>query len=381
MRWIIAIIPIIIITLIVTLPPISGQAPPTHTWWVDSDRGSDTRGTGTDAQPFKTITHALSRASGGDTVKVRAASPYDSANGERFPILMKRNVKIIGISTSVIDARTRPVIKGGADYAIPSSSRYVSVLGANGALISGFLFQAVNSGSGRDDGTSILCNATSPTIHDNQFTSSGNAHAGITTMGTAHPAIQNNEFGGTSLAWGITAYEESYPQIEGNKFSGRNGIDCTASSRPVIRNNLVSTQGAGISTKGSATATIIGNVIRRNRDYGVIVRMDSTPAIQDNLIKDNPVGIFIGEGNPVPDIGGGGRSLGNNTFENTVWDVENHSNAPISAKNNHWPNNCCEDIDAKIYDNEENLHSGDIDVGMCIICRARAPLSRPGSSG
>ena len=367
---------LVIIAIILIIPLTSGQRPAGHTWWVDSSRGSDSTGTGDEAKPFKTITHALSRASEWDTVKVKAASPYDTANGETFPIKLKRNVILMGVSTYTLDAKVMPLIKGGGSYVIPSSSRYVSVLAADGTSISGFLFQALNSGAGVSDAASILCNSTSPTIEDNRFTGSGNAHSGIALLGTAHPTIRNNQFESSGLVWGITAYGYSNPQIQNNRFTGSNGIDCSDHSHPLIEGNFVSTQGAGISTKGWSAATITDNTIFKNRDYGIIVRMDSTPAIQDNRITSNPVGIYLGEGNPVPVIGGGSSS-GNNTFNNTAWNIESHSNASISARNNHWPSVCCEDIDAKIYDDDESPLSGKVDIGMCVVCRARSSLSRP----
>jgi hypothetical protein len=46
--------------------------------------------------------------------------------------------------------------------------------------------------------------------------------------------------------------------------------------------------------------------------------MDSTPAIQGNIITQNTIGIFfLPADNPVPFIGGGGGSTGGNTFDNS----------------------------------------------------------------
>lgn len=350
---------IVFLVALVAIPSVSGLG---KTLWVDADRGNDRFGDGGETRPFKTITHALSVASAGDTIKVRAASrKYDEATGERFPISMKPKVAIIGVS--------RPTISGGSPYTLydplegATTTRYVSVLGADSSLISGFMFLA-KDGEG-SPGTSILCNSTSPRIIDNIFRATGSAHAGIATLGTAQPQIQKNVFLG-SLNWGITVYGESYPTITDNKFSTSNGIDCTSRSHPTIENNEISTNGAGISTKGQSSPTIRRNTISGNDGWGIMVRMDSTPAIQDNLITDNPVGIYIGEGNPIPDIGGGGRSHGNNTFNNSNWDIENHSRYNISARANHWSSPFCEDIYAKIYDKEEEARVGEVDTGICL---------------
>jgi parallel beta-helix repeat protein len=119
----------------------------------------------------------------------------------------------------------------------------------------------VNSPGGTNDGTAVLCDGTSPTIEKCTF--SGTAHAGITTLGTAHPRISDKNFAG-NLNWGITVYGESYPTISKNTFSTLNGIDCTASSHPSIENNKISCGSAGISTKGSANPTITDNTLNGN---------------------------------------------------------------------------------------------------------------------
>lgn len=359
MRRNVAKILIFIVVVLVSTLSVSGLG---KTLWVDADIGNDHFGDGGETKPFKTITHALSVASSGDTIKVRAAGrKYDEANGERFPISMKPKVAIIGIKS--------PRISGGASYTLydpmygESTTRYVSVLGADNSLISGFTFLA-KDGDGTP-GTSILCNSTSPEISGNTFKTTRSAHAGITTLGNAHPRIQQNVFLG-SINWGITVYGESYPTIIDNKFSTSNGIDCTSRSHPTIEDNEISTNGAGISTKGQSSPTITKNTISDNDGWGIMVRMDSTPLIQDNLITNNPVGIYIGEGNPIPDIGGGGRSHGNNTFNNRDWDIENHSIYTISAQANHWSSPFCESIDEKIYDKEDDARVGQVDIGTCL---------------
>jgi parallel beta-helix repeat protein len=361
-------------------PPLTFKPiiPAPTTWSVNSEDGNDVTGTGSTDHPFKTITHALNSAHSGDTIRVEVGLPYDAANGEVFPLGMKRGVDIQGVCIPVINGRIMPVISGGARYDIPESTRgrYVSVLGADDASISGFRFDIINSpgtaAGGNADGTAILCNATSPTIEDNLF--SGVGHAGITTLGNAHPIIRDNDFTG-SLNWGITVYGESYPTIESNDFSGNNGVDCTDHSHPTIDGNTFTCVSTGISTKGWSDALISNNTITRNGDWGIMVRMDSTPVIQDNIITDNPTGIYIAPGGTLnPDIGGGGRSHGDNEFNNTIWDIENMNPNNIAARNNHWISHCCEDIDARVYDDDEIAVYGAVDFGPCIICRAIMPI-------
>jgi len=79
--------------LVVTMSSVQGE-PVGDTWYVDSIDGDDLTGTGTSSEPFKTITHALGVASTWDTIRVEVGEPYDAANGEVFPIEMKRGVDI-----------------------------------------------------------------------------------------------------------------------------------------------------------------------------------------------------------------------------------------------------------------------------------------------
>lgn len=347
----------------------------TSTLYVNSKTGNDSTGTGASKKPFKTITHAMDIARDGTTVIVEGANTYDTANGEVFPIRMKSGVTLTGKkvdSTGVyVPVTKRPVIKGGARYDIPDSpnGRYVAILGADRATISGLTFQGINTpGTTSDDGSPILCDSTSPTIRDNTF--SGKAHAGISTLGDAHPAITGNTFTG-ELSWGITTYAESYPSINSNSFSCTNGIDCSADSYPTVDANKFSCTSTGISAKSASHPVFTNNEVKGNGEYGIMIRMDCTPVFEKNKILQNPIGIYTApSGTAQPDIGGGGRSTGGNEFDNYEWNIYHRGPVDISAKKNSWGSPCCEGIHEKIYDKEDDSLSGTVDVGTCMICTA-----------
>src|SRR5437879_2400919 len=63
-------------------------------FYVNAPTGSDTN-RGTQASPFKTITHAMSLSKSGSTVQV-APGTYDVANREIFPITVPAGVLLIG---------------------------------------------------------------------------------------------------------------------------------------------------------------------------------------------------------------------------------------------------------------------------------------------
>ena len=210
-------------------------------------------------------------------------------------------------------------------------------------------------------------------------------HAGITTLGTAHPTIRDNYFTGWgspsfSLRWGITVYKESYPLIESNDFVGEGGVDCTDHSHPTIDGNTFScVGGTGICARSESNPTIVNNTLTGNRDYGIHIAENSTPMIQNNVIIDNPTGISIvcaGSMDPNPDIGSGGRSHGGNTFNNLDWDLENRCGNEIMARDNHWSSSPCLDLidEDDIYDDDENAYSGAVDfLFFGTYCRTRAP--------
>lgn len=356
-------------------------ASPSTTWadtcHVNSADGSDLAGTGSSSHPFETITYALTQCDRpGDNIHVEVADPYDTANGEVFPLQVSRGVTLQGVPVRTLWGVIRPLIRGGGHFELPDSrGRYVAVVGADEATISGFRFDVVDDPEFENTGTGIMCDSGSPTVEGN--TLGGDAHAGVATLGESHPIIRNNRFGGNrsgNLTWGVTVYGDSEPHIESNTFTTRNGVDSTDRARPTIDSNTISTSGVGVSAKGWSTSTIVNNVIRGNELFGILLRMDSTAMIQSNQIMDSPVGVHIAPGPSCPtvDLGGGGRSDGGNTLRNDEWDLENRCRDPVMARNNSWSHSpCCEWIDSEdLFDDDEAPAAGAVDVGLCLLCRA-----------
>jgi parallel beta-helix repeat protein len=361
--------------------PMTEKALATTVLYVNSRTGNDSTGTGAVKKPFKTITHAMEVAGSGTTIMAEGANNYDEANGEVFPIRMKPGVTLTSrkaeSSGSSLLIVKPAVIMGGARYDIPDSpvGRYVAILGADRATISGLQFKAINTpGADSDDGSPILCDSASPTISNNTF--SGKAHAGISLLGNSHPFIAGNTITG-ELSWGITAYGSSYPTVQFNSFSCLNGIDCSDDSYPRVKNNKFSCESTGISVKGASESVLSNNEVKSNGEYGIMVRMESAPIIQGNTILQNPVGIYIAPGGTTnPDIGGGGRSTGGNTFDNDEWNIQHRSPNDISAEKNSWGSSCCDVIKEKIYDKDDDPLSGSVHIGTCMNCRVSLSLNR-----
>ena len=82
-------------------------------YYVDDDTGSDGDDGLSAAEAFETITHALSVASGGDTINVLAGT-YDDANGETFPLALKSGVALLGAGSGSVTSIT--VDDGGSGF-------------------------------------------------------------------------------------------------------------------------------------------------------------------------------------------------------------------------------------------------------------------------
>ncbi len=68
--------------------------------YIDPVLGSDTLGTGSQANPWRTITHAIGHVSSGDTIRL-AAGNYTTGSGEQFPLRLPVDVNLIGAGADV----------------------------------------------------------------------------------------------------------------------------------------------------------------------------------------------------------------------------------------------------------------------------------------
>ncbi len=80
-----------LVALLVSVPVMSAIAAPPVTYYVDAVNGSNSNDGTSTAEPFKTITKALSYSNAGGTVMIKPGV-YDEANGETFPLVLVRRV-------------------------------------------------------------------------------------------------------------------------------------------------------------------------------------------------------------------------------------------------------------------------------------------------
>lgn len=128
--------------------------------------GNDTTGNGSEAEPYRTITKALSVASAGQTVWVFAGT-YSATNGETFPLQVPAGVKLIGdpIPSWVFWSSPRPTLDGEDTHAI------IEIVGGNSeTVVEGF--DILNGRATRGGGIHIVGGTApgyGPVIQRNYF--------------------------------------------------------------------------------------------------------------------------------------------------------------------------------------------------------------------
>ncbi|MBN2209531.1 MAG: right-handed parallel beta-helix repeat-containing protein [Candidatus Coatesbacteria bacterium] len=274
--------------------------------YVDAATGDDSNG-GSEADPFLTITHALDIASGTDkcpvTIFVAGGTYSETTNGERFPLVMKSWVSIIGESskTTTLDAH------GKAHHIIYCDS--VVVLTVQGFTITG----GNTAGATEPDshGAGIFCANSSPTIRENVITnnqaSGDRGRGGAIYCLKGSPVILSNTITENTAdtvlgCGGGICCDNSSPTISTNTISGNlagdafgagGGIYCRDGS-PSIHGNALSVNGAGwgggIACVSTGSPRIEGNTISTNTALyggGLLCSDEAAPLITENDVTSN----------------------------------------------------------------------------------------------
>jgi len=313
-------------------------------FYVSLTNGSDKTGNGSQQQPWKTLTYALSVLKNGCQSRkyavLVASGTYDAGT-----IIMKEYVDIYGGFSP--RSWKRDIFK----YATILDGCRVRrvVVGANHSRIDGF---TITRGLARSHGGGIICDDTSPIISNNFITDNfvlepkdfnyhrihqeGGNGGGIACLYNALPTIRNNVIfrnktsvgcgGGIAFfGWARKAGMPD-PVIKNNRIKGGDralvennviidniagindihrtrssnggGISCAYEARPIIRNNIIAGNRAkGLSDAGGiyceyfSYPTIVGNWIVGNicdDDGGGIYTMRlGEPILGNNIIAGN----------------------------------------------------------------------------------------------
>src|SRR2546421_11218727 len=130
-------IPVIILAAL-ALAACPGKKPPestVQTIFYVSTSGSDTN-PGTQSSQFKTITHAMTKATRSGSTVYAAVGTYNVANGETFPITVPAGVLLIGGETNKGSGTN--IVGGGLAPGATAGSGGVALLPGAGSTIAGF---------------------------------------------------------------------------------------------------------------------------------------------------------------------------------------------------------------------------------------------------
>ena len=250
--------------------------------FVNSRNGKDTPNNGSQNNPLKTITYALSQATA-NTMIILAPGIYNSETGEIFPLKLKSQVTIQGDR----DSRGNSIIiNGGGTFISPTfASQNITILAENQAVLTGVTVTNPN-----DRGYGLWIESSSPMITNNTFIS--NTHDGISVTGSSAPIIRGNYFAQ----------------------NGANGITIYGTSQAELRDNVFEKTGYGINIAQNGAPILIGNRIIQNRS-GIVAQGNARPILRNNIIEGNLEDGLVTIANAQPDVGTS-KEEGGNIFRN-----------------------------------------------------------------
>ncbi len=271
-----------------------------NTLYVNPSVGRDDA-TGSQADPYQTLTRALRRATAGVTVQL-APGTYSAANGEVFPLVVAAGVLVVG------DPASRGkgiVISGSGDYLSPTFARQVVAL----RLETDAELRGVTVTNAAPRGTGVWIESAAPAIAQCTFINCG--REGVFATGTAIPEIVDSTF----------------------QQNAASGISMARNAKGEIRRNVFQQTGYGIAISDNAAPLLIENQLVNNR-AGVVVSGTARPVLRSNWIERSAEDGLAVLGNAVPDLGKS-QDPGGNVFQTSGGsDVRNTSAAVVVSVGN-----------------------------------------------
>ncbi len=264
--------------------------------YVNPSTGND-GAAGTQSAPFKTLTKALQSAPAGATLRL-AIGTYNSASGETFPIVIPSNLTVIG------DESTK-----GKGILITGSGRYLSASfgGQNVTfrLENTAKLQGVTVTNPETRGTGVWVESTNPTIVNCTFTNC--QREGIFATGTAKPIVTDCTFFQNAAA----------------------GLSIVREAKGEYRRNTCQNTGYGIAVGDNAAPLLVENRVFENR-AGVVLSRAARPVLRGNIIERNTESGMIVLETCVPNLGSPQEPGGNAMRDNGEFDIQNATNPQVT---------------------------------------------------
>ena len=325
--------------------------PATVDFYVDPNNGNDANA-GTVAEPFRTLTHALSVAAAGHTVHL-AAGTYDSVSGEAWPthaglppsadpnvpdgVTITGDGNLVRLAGPVgYDTQTALVFEGAAEVrGVNVGGFEVGILVSSGATV--VLDEVHVSGSGeigvlaRGDAELTLRNSTVyqnssiglaaieeavVTIEESEFYQN---HPGVEASDSSSVTITGSDLhdNGTGIPGGdnsaVSVLDQArlsmeYASLRDNAYTGlhlQGAFDVTVGPGTVIHGNYLGVV-ADAFLGGAATIEFDGASVRDNDYEGIYwaIPMGGSFRMRDTLVNDNgDNGLFFFGDASVIDLG------------------------------------------------------------------------------
>lgn len=296
--------------------------------YVDAVSGSDSNA-GTEQAPFKTITHALSVAVAGDSIKV-APGTYDAALGESFPIQIPDSVALIGDETNRGKGSAPTEIRGQGP--IPSVSSYTAAMvGGHGSRIAGFLVKAEVDSVLRFGVHSMDVDFT---IANSSFE---DTYGGIRLAGTGNPVVIGNSF--STSSYGVYNFCDGFSTIQNNEFlSGSLPVDINTQGDVLVYGNLFATNNRLAIQVQQGSITIDSNTFTGvySQAYGAVRLSSSSPKLRNNQFDVESGPCVVIDYNATPDLGTAADPGGNVFAGAGGVAIRNESSNWINAIGNTW---------------------------------------------
>ncbi|MEB3229512.1 MAG: DUF1565 domain-containing protein [Leptolyngbyaceae bacterium] len=264
--------------------------------YVNPILGSDTDGSGSEGQPYRTITHALEQAEGSTVIELASGS-YTADTGEQFPLTVKPDIILRGDESN--QGSTVLVIGGGTVISPTFARQNVTLVALEGSQIRGLTITNPYT-----RGTGVWVESANPELRNNTFTRS--LRDGVFITGTGNPLIEDNVF----------------------RNNDGNGIAVAKDATGTIRDNVFEDTGFGIAISQNAAPLIEDNLIQNNVD-GVVVSNNGRPQLRGNVIRGNQRDGVVAIANANPDLGNGESDGGNVITGNGRYAIYNATSSNI----------------------------------------------------
>jgi len=252
------------------------------TFYVNPTTGNDSAA-GSQLAPFKTLTEALVKSTSGTTIKLVNGS-YTATSGEKFPLVVKAGVTIVGDEATKGKAI---IIQGGGTKTMgkwPNQS--ITMYLEEGAELRGIT--VTNPGT---SGVGVWVHGVSATIANSTLSKS--LREGVFVSGTGKPTILNNIFS-ENTGNGMSFVDNAKGEVRGNLFQKTGyGLAIGYQSAPLLKDNHILENRTGLVINGDASPVLRNNIIEKNEEDGITVTTNAKVDLgtsedpAGNTIKDN----------------------------------------------------------------------------------------------